>query len=129
MTEKRNDYTLYIIYINIILLAICYQLQKPIEPYLIEKLNENSHSKEEGRAIHEYAKLQSFFSIIQTIGSLAAGCALDTISPRFGFLISFSASIVGYFLVIYSTTTSLLFISKIPSIFQAGNFMIFSCIS
>ena len=124
--EKR-DYTLYIIYINIILLAICYQLQKPIEPYLIEKLNGNNSTKEE--AIQGYAKLQSFFSVVQMIGSLVAGCALDSISPRLGFLISFSASIVGYSLVVNSTSTTMLFASKLPTIFQAGKALLSSIIN
>lgn len=114
---EKNDFTLHILYLNVALLAICYQLQKPIEPYLIEKLSDGATKTE---AIQEYARLQSFFSVVQVLGSLVAGCTLDHISPKLGFLISFSASAVSYVLVLNATTTTMLFVSKIPSIFQAG---------
>ena len=36
--EKRSQLTLGIIYINIVLYATCYQIQRPLEPFLVDKL-------------------------------------------------------------------------------------------
>ena len=54
---------LILIYVNIILYALCYQFQRPIEPFMVEKLQLKGDSAE------EYAKLQSFFQILQTVGN------------------------------------------------------------
>jgi sugar phosphate permease len=68
----------------------------------------------------EYAKLQAFFSFIQTFGSLLTGFILDRFTPKIGFVVSFTASALSYFLLSHSTSLSILYMSKIPTIFQAG---------
>ena len=114
MNAKGNEY--YLLYINIAIFAICYQLQKPIEPFLVETLTMGKASS----SAQEYAKLQSFFSMMQMVGSLLAGYMLDQISPKVGFYVSLLAGILSYVLVINSHTMSMLYISKIPTLFQAG---------
>lgn len=64
--SARGTEYLYVslIYINIMLYAACFQMQRPLEPFMIEKL------KQEGSGTDvalEYAKLQSFFSLIQVL--------------------------------------------------------------
>jgi OCT family organic cation transporter-like MFS transporter 18 len=93
---------------------LCYNLQRPLEPFLVERLVKDSN------ASYEYAKLQSFFSIVQTIGSLIAGRFLDSYGPRLGLIINFLASAISYYLLSISTSISILYMSKIPTIFQAG---------
>jgi len=115
LNKINKDHVLAIIYINIILYALCYNLQRPLEPFLVEKLvNNDSNSS------YEYAKLQSFFSVVQTIGSLIAGRFLDSYGPRLGFIINFLSSALSYYLLSISTSISILYMSKIPTVFQAG---------
>jgi OCT family organic cation transporter-like MFS transporter 18 len=111
---KKDNFTLTIIYINVALYATCYQLQRPLEPFLVAKLFNGGDSSD------EYAKLQSFFSIMQTFGSLLAGWFLDKCGTKGGFFINFLSSALSYYLLSQSTTLEILYISKIPTIFQAG---------
>jgi OCT family organic cation transporter-like MFS transporter 18 len=115
LNKINKDHVLAIIYINIILYALCYNLQRPLEPFLVEKLvNNDSNSS------YEYAKLQSFFSVVQTVGSLIAGRFLDSYGPRLGFIINFLSSALSYYLLSISKSISILYMSKIPTVFQAG---------
>lgn len=109
-----TTFTLWIVYINVVLYATCYQIQRPLEPFMVEKLNLVGDSSD------EYAKLQSFFSVMQTIGSLISGVFLDKFGVKGGFIISFLASAASYALLSQSTTLNILYLSKIPTIFQAG---------
>ena len=56
-----------LVYINIVLYATCYQIQRPLEPYMVAKIGLNGDSST------EYANLQSFFQLMQTFGSFIAG--------------------------------------------------------
>lgn len=113
MTTKNNDRILLIVYMNIVLYATCFQLQRPLEPYLVAKLNtENSAD--------EYARLQSFFSFVQTIGSLITGYFLDKYSAKAGFILTFLSSALSYYLLSISTSINILYLSKLPTIFQSG---------
>lgn len=73
-----------------------------------------------GDSAGEYAKLQSFFSVMQTVGSLISGRFLDNLGVKGSFVISFVASALSYWLLSQSTTMSILYLSKVPTIFQAG---------
>ena len=115
ISKMNKERVLGIIYLNIILYALCYNLQRPLEPFLVDHLVKN-----DSNASYEYAKLQSFFSIVQTIGSLIAGRFLDSYGPRLGLIINFIASAISYYLLSISTSISILYMSKIPTIFQAG---------
>ena len=128
-TSDRNNRILLIVYINIILYATCFQLQRPLEPFLIDKLTSSTtptasniinESSDNNKSSNEYARLQSFFSIIQTFGSLITGYLLDKYTTKLGFLITFIASALSYYILSISTTMSLLYLSKVPSLLQAG---------
>ena len=69
-----------IIYLNIMLYATCFQLQRPLEPFMIQNLQSNA-SDSDAIAL-EYAKLQSFFSLIQTFGSMIVGAMIDKVGVR-----------------------------------------------
>ena len=49
-----------------------------------------------GDGNEEYARLQSFFSIMQMIGSLCFGILLDYLGSKGGFILSFVASALSY---------------------------------
>lgn len=106
--------TLLLIYVNVALYATCYQIQRPLEPFMIDRLGLTGDSS------GEYANLQSFFSLMQTVGSLLAGWYLDRYGAKWGFIISFIASALSYLLLSQATTLELLYLSKVPTIFQAG---------
>mmetsp|Transcript_17894 Transcript_17894/g.36136 ORF Transcript_17894/g.36136 Transcript_17894/m.36136 type:complete len:431 (-) Transcript_17894:44-1336(-) len=108
------DTTLVIIYINVALYATCFQMQRPLEPFLVDKL------LAKGDSSNEYARLQSFFSIMQTAGSFVSGRFLDRFGAKMGFVISFLASAMCYAILSQSTTIEILYLSKVPTIFQAG---------
>jgi OCT family organic cation transporter-like MFS transporter 18 len=111
---SSSNVTLMIIYINVALYATCFQMQRPLEPFLVDKLIAKGDSSD------EYAKLQSFFSIMQTVGSFVSGRFLDNFGAKTGFIISFLASAMCYAILSQSTTIELLYLSKVPTIFQAG---------
>lgn len=110
----QTNLALFIVYLNVALYATCYQIQRPLEPFLVDKLMKTSDSAD------EYAKLQSFFSIVQTVGSLLTGYYLDKFSVKMGFVVSFLASAMSYYLLSQAVTIEILYASKIPTIFQAG---------
>lgn len=110
---KREDIILGIVYLNIVLYATCFQIQRPLEPFLVDKLSS-------GNSVNDYAKLNSFFSLVQTVGSFMSGPFLDKFGPKIGFLITFISSAMSYWLLSISTTLDILYLSKIPTIFQAG---------
>jgi MFS family permease len=111
---SSSDITLAIIYVNVALYATCFQMQRPLEPFLVDKLIAKGNSS------NEYARLQSFFSIMQTVGSYVSGRFLDNFGAKYGFIISFVASALCYAILSQSTTIEILYMSKIPTVFQAG---------
>jgi OCT family organic cation transporter-like MFS transporter 18 len=111
---SSSDITLAIIYLNVALYATCFQMQRPLEPFLVDKLIAKGNSS------NEYARLQSFFSIMQTVGSYVSGRFLDNFGAKYGFIISFVASALCYAILSQSTTIEILYMSKIPTVFQAG---------
>jgi OCT family organic cation transporter-like MFS transporter 18 len=120
--KVTSTQTLWIIYINVALYAFCYQMQRPLEPFLVEKLMSSATSNTTlgMSGADEYAKLQSFFSIMQTIGSFATGRFLDNFGAKGGFVVSFLASAASYALLSQASTLQILYLSKLPTIFQAG---------
>lgn len=114
MAKPAFNWNLLIIYVNVALYATCFQLQRPLEPFLVEKL------MQKGDSSNEYAQLQSFFNIMQTVGSFMSGRFLDRFGPKGGFIVSFLASACCYALLSQATTIEILYLSKVPTIFQAG---------
>jgi hypothetical protein len=112
-----NYKALYVTYFNIILYALCFQLQRPIEPFLVQQLSNNAPNVSE--VTRTYGKLQSFFSAIQAIGSPIAGILLDRVGVRYSSCIVFFASALSYGILSFSTgNLDMLFYSKIPTAFQ-----------
>jgi len=105
--------TLVITYINIVLYALCYQFQRPIEPFLVEKLGGKDQDAKQA-----YGQVQSFYSIIQTIGSPVMGVVCDHLGAKKGFILVFAGSALSYGMLAYATTMTMLFASKIPAMFQ-----------
>lgn len=112
-----SSFTTWVIYFNVVLYATCFQMQRPLEPFLVDKLQSTANGTE---TVMEYAKLQSFFSIMQTVGSLISGRCLDYFGLKGTFILSFIASALSYYILSQSYTMDYLYYSKIPTIFQSG---------
>ena len=107
---------LIVTYINIVLYALCYQLQRPVEPFLVQQLSKDGSSN--GDVTRTYGQLQSFFSTIQTIGSPLVGILLDRLGVRLASTIVFASSAMSYYILSIATTLPALFYSKIPTALQ-----------
>jgi len=115
--EPDHTKTLLIIYSLVVLYAVCYQLQSPLEPFLVDKLVGKDKSSEGAAA---YGQLQSFFMVIQAIGSLGFGTLLDRYGARVGFLVNFIACAASYTLLANTDSMTMLFLSKVPGVGMAG---------
>lgn len=124
MGNHSTDAVLWITYANIVLYAICYQLQRPVEPYLIQSLSEqekaNEMSSSASSVNQTYGNLQSFFSFCQMFGSPLVGILLDRIGIRKTSCVVFFASALSYAILASASDLTLLFVSKIPTVFQAA---------
>jgi len=114
----------YLIYGLVVLYAVCYQLQSPIEPFLIDRLvtsnDTDPASSSSVTSQQTYGNLQTVFNICQMIGSLLFGTILDTFGIRVGFLVNFLACASSYYLLSEATSIEYLYASKIPGMFMAG---------
>jgi OCT family organic cation transporter-like MFS transporter 18 len=115
---------LWITYLNIVLYALCYQLQSPVEPFLVKSLidkNANSASDDSSLNVSRtYGNLQSFFQAMQTIGSPLVGILLDRLGIQKTSALVFLASALSYAILAMATDLTGLFYSKIPTVLQAA---------
>jgi OCT family organic cation transporter-like MFS transporter 18 len=115
---------LWITYLNIVLYALCYQLQSPVEPFLVKSLidkNANSISDDSSLNVSRaYGNLQSFFQAIQTVGSPLVGILLDRLGIQKTSALVFLASALSYAMLAMATDLTGLFYSKIPTVLQAA---------
>jgi predicted MFS family arabinose efflux permease len=112
----RDNAALWVTYANIILYALCYQLQRPVEPFLVQQLSKNA--ADAGSITQTYGRLQAFFSTIQTVGSPLVGILLDRVGIRKASALVFLASAASYAILSVATDMNLLFYSKIPTALQ-----------
>lgn len=106
-----------IVYTNVILYAMAYQLNRPLEVYLVSEIVGNHTDTDFSDT---YANLQSWFSLLQTIGALICGIFLDRVGYKYGCILIFISSACSYYILSISTSISLLYLSKIPTILQHG---------
>lgn len=115
-SNTRNNAALWVTYANIILYALCYQLQRPVEPFLVQQLSKNAADADS--ITQTYGRLQAFFSMIQTVGSPLVGILLDRVGIRQASAMVFLASAASYAILSVATDMNLLFYSKIPTALQ-----------
>jgi OCT family organic cation transporter-like MFS transporter 18 len=113
--SSADKAALWVTYINIVLYAICYQLQRPVEPFLIESLSKGENAETVSQT---YGNLQAFFSTIQTIGSPLVGILLDRVGIRKASAMVFMSSALSYAILASASDLNLLFLSKVPTALQ-----------
>ena len=106
---RRDRIALVVTYVNIVLYGLCFQLQRPVEPFLVKSLSSQGNPAEVSRT---YGQLQSFFNAVQTIGSPLVGILLDRIGIRKASGVVFAATALSYAILAYATDLNLLFLSK-----------------
>jgi predicted MFS family arabinose efflux permease len=112
----KDNAALWVTYANIILYALCYQLQRPVEPFLVQQLSKNAGDADS--ITQTYGRLQAFFSMIQAVGSPLVGILLDRVGIRQASAMVFLASAASYAILSVATDMNLLFYSKIPTALQ-----------
>jgi len=123
-TNMASSTEVAVTYVNIVLYAISYQLQRPVEPFLVRSLihnnnqNDTANSNEEEKSNQTYGRLTSFFSFIQTIGSPLVGILIDRIGVRRTSTLVYLACAASYWILANATSTVWLFWSKLPTILQ-----------
>eukprot|EP01062_Namystynia_karyoxenos_P008980 TRINITY_DN13173_c0_g1_i1.p1 TRINITY_DN13173_c0_g1~~TRINITY_DN13173_c0_g1_i1.p1 ORF type:complete len:419 (+),score=138.10 TRINITY_DN13173_c0_g1_i1:77-1333(+) len=105
-----GDRQLALVYLNIALYALCYQMQRPMLPELVHSLGEQGSAA--------FARVESIAGTVQLVGGLLSGPLMDKLGPRFLFLVSFIASLASYWLTISATTVTGLYLSRLPTVVQ-----------
>ena len=118
--SRAKTRTLALIYANMVLYALCFQMQRPLEPFLVDKIQKAAGNNNVQSSSESYTQLQSFFGIVQMVGSIVSGPLLDRFGAKGGLLVNFACSALSYYLLSLSTTMDILYYSKIPTLFQAG---------
>lgn len=113
--SSADKIALWVTYINIVLYALCYQLQRPVEPFLIESLSKGENAETVSQT---YGNLQAFFSTIQTIGSPLVGILLDRVGIRKASAMVFLSSALSYAILASASDLNWLFWSKVPTALQ-----------
>jgi len=115
-----QEFNKWLVYGLIVLYALCYQLQAPIEPFLVEKLVKQEAGDGSKDAGAVYARVQSFFGVAQAFGSLVIGAIIDKLGVRTSFVISFLSCATSYYILSITNSVDMLFLSKVPAAFVAG---------
>ena len=124
--DGESATAVWLVLLNVTLYATCYQLQRPVEPFLIKKLSEGADGAEVART---YGLLQSFFSAVQTLGSPVVGLLLDRVGARYCSVVVFSASAASYGILAGATTIRALFLSKLAAALQHGFLVAQACVA
>eukprot|EP00195_Chlamydomonas_chlamydogama_P001003 CAMPEP_0202914444 /NCGR_PEP_ID=MMETSP1392-20130828/63103_1 /ASSEMBLY_ACC=CAM_ASM_000868 /TAXON_ID=225041 /ORGANISM="Chlamydomonas chlamydogama, Strain SAG 11-48b" /LENGTH=369 /DNA_ID=CAMNT_0049606089 /DNA_START=22 /DNA_END=1128 /DNA_ORIENTATION=- len=106
---KASIASLGVIYANVALYSVCMMMQQPLLPYLTKQL---------GASTTQFAQLQTLFSAVQLVGGLLSGPFVDAYGGRALMVVSFAASAVSYALTASATSLSLLYLSRLPTVFQ-----------
>ncbi|CAJ1965710.1 unnamed protein product [Cylindrotheca closterium] len=124
-TSVQTNTILWVTYLNIVLYALCYQLQRPVEPFLVQSLidkqsEDSGNGGEHMQVSRAYGNLQSFFQAIQTVGSPLVGILLDRLGIQKTSALVFLASGLSYALLAMATDMTSLFLSKLPTVLMAA---------
>ena len=99
------DRELWLIYGNIVLYAVCFNLQAPVMPALTQSFG----STPEG-----FGTLMSLFALVQLVGGLMCGPLMDVNGPKWGFMVSYLSGAAAYGMQAFATSMPLLYLSRLP---------------
>ena len=105
-----NRFQLGLVLFNVMLYAACYQMQTPVQPYLVKSLSADS--------VSAFGLLKSWNGLLQLFGSLLVGRWIDAQGPRPVLVGSFAASALIYALTYYADSVAWLIAAQIPTVLQ-----------
>jgi MFS family permease len=111
-------YSLLVIDLVVVVYALAYQLQAPLEPFLVKRLTAASADWKA-----QYSSLQSFFGLVQAAGALLCGALIDRLGVKTMLFVTFLACAATYALLAAADariSLPLLYASKIPTVFMHG---------
>ena len=106
--------SVWIIYGLVVIYALSFQFQRPIEPFLVDRLVKGQD------ATLALGRVESFFNIAQGVGSLVMGYILDKYGVRVGLIVNFFACAAQYSILSVTDSLAMLFISKVPGMMMGG---------
>ncbi len=132
-----NDFTrmpasLWLVYINVTLYALCYQMQAPVQPHLVKSLGKFRTNRSvcacsclisltlPGADKEMFSNLKSYFSMLQLVGSLISGPLIDTYGAKGLLLLNFLACVLCYGTTATADSLTWIYISFLPTLFQHG---------
>ena len=121
-----NSGQIWFIYGLIVMYALCYQLQRPIEPFLVDKLvkGDGGGAGDDAAAL-AFGRVEAVFSVAQGVGSLAMGAILDRFGVRAGLVVNFVACAAQYYLLSITDSLTMLYLSKVCFFTRAVCFFFF----
>ncbi|XP_005109387.1 solute carrier family 22 member 18 [Aplysia californica] len=96
-------------HVNIFLYSTCFWIQNAVFPYLSKRLGADP-------VIFGY--LQTTFAVVQLAGSPLFGRFGDLFGSRVAMILAYLSAASSYFLLYLSSNMTLLFISRLPSVFM-----------
>lgn len=107
--HKNHRWLLLNIYFNAVLYSSCFWVQIGVLPYL---------SKNLGADPVVFGYLQTTFAVVQLCGGPIIGRFGDIFGSRAALVLSFAAAALTYAILGIASTVSMLFISRLPSVFM-----------
>jgi OCT family organic cation transporter-like MFS transporter 18 len=103
----------WLLYGNVALYALCFQLQQPTQLYLVKSLVVGE------AAAGQFAWLKTVNGVLQLAGSLLSGILIDRFGIRAVFVLSLVASALSYALVALPVDdVRILFLAQLPTVLQ-----------
>ena len=109
LKEKATAVGRALLLANVSLYALSFMMQAPVLPFL---------TKSFGADMVAYGRLQTWFSLLQTVSGLAAGPVMDAFGPRLMLLASYASSAVCYAMTGSAQGMLLLYASRVPTLLQ-----------
>ncbi|XP_078271300.1 solute carrier family 22 member 18 [Rhinoraja longicauda] len=109
--DARTGFIILVTHINMVLYSTCFWIQNGVMPYLSKRL---------GMDTVMFGYLQTTFAIIQLLGGPLFGRFGDLFGGRAALSLAYLSSGLTYVLMGFSTSVSLLFLSRLPSVFMHG---------
>jgi predicted MFS family arabinose efflux permease len=112
LPRRLQQPDLLLIYVNVALYALCFQMQQPAQLALVKSLVEGDDAKQ------QFAWVKSVNGVAQLGGSLLSGVLIDRMGCNGVMLLSLFASVLSYGLVATATNVSHLYLAQLPTVFQ-----------
>ena len=101
--------SLALIYLVIVLYAVAFMSQQPVQQFHVVNLGGESNSS--------FLYLRSFFACAQFAGSLISGALVDRFGAKNALLLSFASGAASYALTAAASSLTMLFVAQVPTIF------------